>query len=291
MLESIMNLIFHYLQAASCIYGRMPLSELYAFFDQHNPGLATLDDFCRCALTLRRPMESFRIIGDDDIYRRDISVADGDRWVVHPQYCYGTWDELLALERSQEGKLSRFYPREVFLQYADPGFIPDTAQIQGLKYMLQQHSHGRVPLQTILRSALQLARDDCDGARFLNEMQRLGCRFGDLEDRLLAVHTYKSVYETVPKPILNGNTELDMEALPVGKESRLRYDSWSCAPKEGLNFRYRPEKLLDDVPFTGETQHQAFLRRCQQSISLPCRLLEPCFCGSGLCNADCCGKR
>lgn len=291
MIDTIAHLILHYLQAASCIYGRMSLSKLYFIFSEHNPGLVTLDSFCRYAMHLQGPMESFRIIGDDDIYRADISFADMDRWVVHRQYCYATWDELFALERSHEGKIARFYSREAFLQYADPGFIPDTPQIHGLKYMLQQHSDGRVSLPVILRSALQLARDDCDAAPFLKEMQRLGCRFGNLEDRLLAVHTYKSVYETVPKPILNGNTELDMDVLPIATESRLRYDSWSCTPKEGSNFHIRPEKLLDDVPFTGETEHQAFLRRCLQSNSLPCRLLEPCFCGSGLCNADCCGKR
>ena len=291
MIERIAHLILHYLQAASWVYGRMPLSKLYFVFSEHNSSLISLEAFCHYAMHLQSPTEPFRIIGDDDIYRADISFPDIERWVIHRQYCYATWDELFALERSQEGKIPRLYPREVFLQYADPEFIPDTPQIQGLKYMLQQHSDGRVPLPVILRSALQLARDDCDAAPFLKEMQRLGCRFGNLEDRLLAVHTYKSVYETVPKPILNGNTELDMDVLPITMGPRLRYNSWSCTPKEGNNFHIQPEKLLDDVPFAGETEHQAFLNRCLQANSLPCRLLEPCFCGSGLCYADCCGKR
>lgn len=291
MTDTTVLLILCYLQAAACLYGRMPLSNLFFIFSGQNPGLVTLDSFCRCAIELQGPTASFRIIGDDDIYRADISFPDMDRWVVHRQYCYAAWDELFALEQSHKGKIPRIYPREAFLQYADPEFIPDTPQIHALEYMLRQHSDGRVPLPVILRSALQLARNDCDAAPFLKEMQRLGCCFGDLEDRLMAVHTYKSVYETVPKPILNGNTELDMDALPIATESRLRYDSWSCTPREGSNFHIRPEKLLDDVPFTGETEHQAYLRRCMQENSLPCRLLDPCFCGSGLCNADCCGKR
>ena len=290
-MELIAHMILHYLQAAACIYGRISLQKLYFIFSEHNPGLITLNTFCRCAMGLQNRNEPFRIIGDDDIYRRDIDVSDVDRWVVHPQYCYATWDELFALERSQEGKIARFYEREDFLQYANPQFIPDTPQIQGLKYMLKQHSDGRVPLDEILRSALQLAMDDCDAAPFLKEMQRLGCRFGNLEDRMMAAHIYKSVFETVPKPVLNGNTELDMDVLPIAMEPRHRYDSWSCTPREGEPFHIRPEQLLDNVPFTGETQHQAFLRRCLQENSLPCRLLEPCFCGSSLDAMDCCAKR
>ena len=86
MIDTIAHLILHYLQAASCIYGRMSLSKLYFIFSEHNPGLVTLDSFCRYAMHLQGPMEPFRIIGDDDIYRADISFADMDRWVVHRQY-------------------------------------------------------------------------------------------------------------------------------------------------------------------------------------------------------------
>lgn len=291
MIDATAYLILLYLRSAACVYGKITLRKLHWFFSEHNPGMITLDAFCRYALKLQGPAEIFRIIGDDDIYRGDIAFADADRWVVHRQYCYATWDTLFSLAQSHEGKLSRLFPRETFLQYADPGFIPDTPQVHGLTCMLRQHSDGRVPLPVILRSALQLARDDCDPQRFLREMQRVGCCFGNLEDRLTAVHAYKSVWETVPKPVLNGNSELYLDTLPITRESRLRYDSWSCSPREGSSFRILPEKLLDNVPFTGETEHQVFLRRCVQETSLPQRLLDPCFCGSGLYYADCCGKR
>ena len=285
------NIIPHYLRAAACLYGRIRLGTLYAIFTHHNGGSVSLDLFCQTALQAQSPIEPFRIIGDDDIYRGDISVPPPERLVVHKQYCYATWDELFTLECSHKDKAIHLFPRQTFLNYANPDYVPDLPQVQSLRYMLQQHTQNKVPFEQILRNALLLAQNDYDAPSFLQEMQRLGCKFGNLEDRLLSAYCYKGIYDTIPKPVHNGNSELELHTLPIARKPLKRYYLWFCPPDEDDGFHLFADRLKEDVPYTGITELQRFLDRCMTSHSLPSRLYDPCFCGSGLYYTDCCGKR
>jgi hypothetical protein len=136
-----------------------------------------------------------------------------------------------------------------------------------------------------------LARDDCDAPGFLKEMQRLGCHFGSMEDRLQAARCYKAVYDTVPKPIHSGNSELEWKALPAAEKPAERFYLWFCGSRKDDGFHLNPEQLTGVLPYTGITEHQRFLNRCMQEQELPTRLFDPCHCGSGLSYTDCCGKR
>ena len=284
-------LIRDYLRAAAELYGRIRLYMLYSIFTHHNGGQISADTFYQLAREAEAPYETFRIIGDDDIYRADISIADMDRWLVHRQYCYAAWDELFTLEKNHEGKMIHLFPKKQMLSYADPAYIPHTPQIRDLEQLLQKYSDKRLPLSHILQQALALARNDCDAPSFLKEMQRLGCRFDSLEDRLLAANCYKGVFDTVPKPIHNGNSELELKTLPIMTKPLERYFLWFCGPKKGDGFYLDPERLTEVLPYTGKTEYQRFLDRCMQCQTLPPRLFDTCHCGSGLYYADCCGKR
>ena len=285
------SLVQAYLQAAASLYGRIRLDALFNIFNHHNPGMVTADAFLQMAQEACASRKPFCIIGDDDIYRADISVRDMERWLVHRQYCYATWDGLLTLECSQEGKPVRLFSREEMLSHANPAYIPDTHPFCSLSQMLQNHTDGSVPLQQLLSQALALARNDCDAPDFLKEMQRLGCRFGSLEDRIQAACCYKGVYDTVPKPIHNGYSERELQTLPIGTKPLKRYYLWFCPPIEDDGFHLESARLMENVPNTGQTEYQRFLYRCTQDRTFPARMFDPCQCSSGLYYTDCCGKR
>ena len=182
-------------------------------------------------------------------------------------------------------------PKEEMLSYADPTYVPHTPQMCELGRLLQKHSDNQLPLSQILRQAFLLARDDCNAVTFLEEMQRLGCRFGSLESRTEAVNCYKKVYDTVPKPIHNGNTELEIRTVLKLRKPLQRYYLWYCTPTQKDSFYDGLQRGAVQLPSTGITEHQRFLDRCLQSQTLPTRLFDSCPCGSGLYYTDCCGKR
>lgn len=285
------SMVRDYLRAAAVLYGCIPLMTLFRIFSHHNGDQLTADVFCRLARAAQGPAEPFRIIGDDDIYRADLPVADTARCVVHRQYCYATWDALFTLMCSQEGKPTRLFTKEQMLLYARGDYIPDTPQNRDLAQVLGRYTQGPVPLPQILEQAVISARADDDAPAFLKQMQQLGCRFGTTEDRLLAAQSYQGVYETVPKPIHNGHSDQELRAL-LGEEKPLqRYFAWFCPGSRRDGFRLAPQWLAQEYPVTGITDHQRLLSRCMAEQTLPPRLLEPCFCGSGLNYEDCCGKR
>ena len=135
-------------------------------------------------------------------------------------------------------------------------------------------------------------RDDVTANQFLMEMQRLGCCFGNLQDRRNAVQIYQAVYNVVPKAIHSGNSEQELKTLPIPEaQKRQRYYLWFCPPKEDAHFDATPEELLKDAPYTGQTKRAGFLDRCMADSTLPQRLYDLCQCGSELYYCDCCGKR
>lgn len=291
MADSTFSLVRDYLRAAARLYGRIRLYALYCIFTHHNGGRVTAETFYRVARQAEGPNEIFRIIGDDDIYRADISVPDMDRWLVHRQYCYATWDSFFTLECNHQGKMIRLFSKDQMRVFAMSNYFPGTTQFRDLSDMLKAHSSGEFPLTVLVMQALALAESDCDAPTFLREMQRLGCRFGSMEDRLQAAYCYKGVYDTVPKPIHNGNSERELQILPITTNPLSRYYLWFCLPKEDDPFHLVPNGLTEVLPSTGKTEHQRFLDRCLQCQTLPPRLFDPCPCGSGLYYTDCCGKR
>ena len=290
MLENL-PLVRDYLRAAAQLYGRIPLDALYSIFASHNGDRLTAEVFCQLARSAQGPSEIFRIIGDDDIYRRDISVADTDRWLVHRKYCYATWDELFTLEYNQRGKMLHHFPKEQMLSYADPEYIPCTPQVCELEEQLAKCTQNLLPLSRVLRQALLLAMADRNAATFIEEMRRLGCRFDTSEAQTQMVHCYKQVYDTIPKPIHNGNSEHELVAVLNLTEPLKRYYLWFCPPTEKDDFYGILHGKPAELPPTGVTEHQRFLDRCMQCQTLPHRLFDPCHCGSGLYYTDCCGKR
>ena len=285
------TLIPNYLRAAARLYGRIRLYSLYSIFTHHNGSILAPEAFYRMARQAETPYEIFRIIGDDDIYRADISVPDMDRWLVHRQYCYATWDAFFTLECNHQGKMIRLFPKDQMLAFAMSNYFPGTTQFRDLSDMLKVHSDGKLPLTVLVMQALTLAESDCDAPTFLKEMQLLGCRFGSMEDRLQAAYCYKGVYDTVPKPIHNGNSEQELKTLPIMTKPLERYYLWFCSPEKDDGFHLDPKRLIEVLPYTGKTEYQRFLDRCMQCQTLPPRLFDPCHCGSGLYYADCCGKR
>lgn len=290
-MNKLILLIQMYLRAAACLYGCIKLESLHSIFCMQNPPIP-LAQFYSLARKAENPAEIFRLIGDHDIYDRQIPVNIAELLVVHRQYCYATWDELLTLQRSHEGKPVRILPKGTFLHYASLRYIPDSPEIRALGNLLGKYADGCLPLHHILREAVWLARKDCTAANFLAEMQRLGCDFGDLPNRRQAVDLYTQVYNTVPKDIHNGNTECELRSLPIDPQLKgQRYYLWFCHPKENTGLDVSQQEWMASVPFTGKTLRQAFEERCMASTQLPCRFYDLCFCGSGLFHCDCCGKR
>lgn len=293
MKHNIYNLVLTYLRAAAQLFGCIELQEIYAIFTQHNPGLLTARDFYRIARAVERDREIFRIIGDDDIYTHSTQVRNGKRLVVHKRYCYATWDEFFLLEVNHEGKPLRRFSKEEMLAYGDTFYTPDSPQVDHLRQMLEEHAPEGVDVEDLVHEALNLARDDCDIADFLHEMQRLGCSFGSFRDRVQAVSCFGEVFNTVPKPSLRGHTEEEMRRLPLQPESKQKHRHLmdhlcrDCYAE----FCETVRKLQEDAPYCGETQYGSYLNRCIMEQDLPPPLFEPCPCGSRLYYADCCGKR
>ena len=290
-----MNQLFiivrNYLRAAAYLYGMISLKELYGIFSLYNPRIPT-DVFFDTVCEVYSPVEPYFLIGDDDIYDQSVWVHLEDRLVVHRQYCYATWDALFTLEQMQEGKSIRIFPEEEFLRYADPDYVPDLPQIQALSDMIGAHLRGPIPQKQVLAEAVWCARDDVTANQLLMEMQRLGCCFGNLQDRRNAVQIYQAVYNVVPKAIHSGNSEQELKTLPIPEaQKRQRYYLWFCPPKEDAHFDATPEELLKDAPYTGQTKRAGFLDRCMADSTLPQRLYDLCQCGSELYYCDCCGKR
>ena len=285
------DLIRQYLRAAARLYGRIRLYTLYCIFTHHNGGKISAETFYARAREAEAPYETFRIIGDDDIYRADISVPDMDRWVVHRQYCYAIWDEFFTLERNHEGKRIRMFSKEQMLSYADPTYIPQTPQVCELGQVIQSFSDGRLPQPQILQLALALAENDYNAAVFLRQMEQMGCRFATDRDRRRAVHCYKQVYDTVPKSVHNGNSEEELRTVLKLPDPLKRYYLWFCPPTRKETFYEKVRWMEAELPTTEGAQFQRFMERCLQAQTLPPRLFAPCHCGSGLYYADCCGKR
>ena len=284
-------LVRGYLRGAAWLYGSVRLSDLYELFLRHNGPILSEEAFCALARKVQGPDEWFRIIGDDDIYDADASVSDVDRWVVHRQYCYATWDSLFTLERNHRGKPVHPFSRAKLLSYQEPTYIPDTPQICHLAQLLKGYSQGAVPHRQILQQAVLLARDDRDAVYFLEQMQRLGCRFDSWKDRMQVAQCYKRVYDSVPKPIHNGYSDQQLRTQPNMPNPLRRYFLWFCGPWEEDRFYRNIRKKPGQVQVTGITEYQRFLDRCRQGQTLPPRLFDHCPCGSGLYYADCCGKR
>ena len=169
--------------------------------------------------------------------------------------------------------------------------VYDDCDVIARRIVYKNCSENTVSLLRAYSFSMTLPENDYDAPGFLAEMQRVGCRFASLEDRQKLAQCYKAVFDTVPKAIHLGHSDLELLTDPHVEKPLKRYYLWFCPPKEDDGFHLDSPRLAEVLPSTGVTEHQRFLERCLQSQTLPTRLFDPCPCGSGLYYTDCCGKR
>lgn len=280
--------LYHFLKAAAQLYGQIPLPELLGLYNGYYTAMDA-DTFLRSAQALIDPHSPFLLLNEQHIL--SANEMPNDWKLVDRHFAYAIWDALFTLEYAQEGiPLCRLSHAE-FLRYADVPYDPAAIETSPMYDYLEKEVRYPYGLQALLEETILQAISDNLASTCMQELQRMGAVFGDLQKRREFVRLYQDIYNTVRKPSLRGHTEQELMQLPLPQHIKQRYIlAWFCPPTK----KRRPISdavLLQNAEFCGASMRQMAYENAMQSQNLPPPLYAPCPCNSGIVYAHCCGKR
>lgn len=279
-----------YLTAAVRLYGVVPLEELWKIYNRQNEHMEFWQFVFYAKMAAREP-GPFILVGDQEFTGDGIPCTIERIDVVDKSYVACVWDEYLDLLEYHKDLPIRVFSREQYYAYAKEDYIPDTPQNRALAKWLENRSDSCSGIE-LAREAVRQAERDASAAQCLQELQRMGAKFGDLADRKSFLRCYRTVYDTTPKGVHYGHTEQELRKLPISElRKRQRIIAWWCAPAQRDPFFADDNQLMQDQTFRKVSRRLEKRTELHSRRDLPPAMLDECPCGSGLCYEICCGAR
>ena len=284
------NCVGVYLAAATRLYGAVPLEELWKIYNLQNTPMAFYEFVVQAKRDANTP-GSFILVGDQEFTGGGIPCSIERIDVVDKSCVDCLWDPYLDLLEAHKDLPIRVFSKAEYFAYAKEDYIPDTPQNRALAMWLENRSENYSGCE-LAKEAVRQAEQDASAAKCLQELQRMGAKFGDLADRKNFLRCYRMVYDTTPKGIHYGHTEQELRKLPITEQrKRQRIIGWWCAPSLRDPFFAEDSVLMQDQPFQTESERMKKRAWLHTRRELPPAMMDECHCGSGLCYEVCCGAR
>lgn len=149
--EETVHTVRQYANAASRLYGIIPLWVVLKIYNQQNPPLSE-EDFTQIAEVLRHEANDFVILGAEAFYRNASTAPPLEREIISVaimQCGPGIYKDLVE---QQQGKAYAVFPKEEFLKYAVPEYMPTTPESENMLEFLKKRKRRTVlpPWETLL---------------------------------------------------------------------------------------------------------------------------------------------
>lgn len=139
--KKVVKLVRRYCEAASHLYGIVPLGVVLEIYNQHNVPLSQ-EDFVQITEVMRHEANDFIILGAEALYDDAPVVEPLDREIISVMILNCGLEEYYRLAEMQEGKEFVVLPKERFLAYEDPYFLQRTPQSDAMLRFLKRREAG-----------------------------------------------------------------------------------------------------------------------------------------------------
>ena len=150
--KAVVSLVRRYCEAASHLYGIIPLRVVLKLYNEQNPPIAQ-EEFLQIAEVMRHEANDFVILGAEAMYE-DAPVVDPiDREIISLAIMECGPEEYYSFTQIQEGKAFAVLPKERFLEFEDMDYVPKTPQSEKmLKFLKKREFRSRMPAEDTLRA-------------------------------------------------------------------------------------------------------------------------------------------
>ena len=137
--QPVVSLVRRYCEAASHLYGIVPLGVVLDIYNQQNPTIPK-EDFLQITEIMRHEANDFVILGAETMYCNAPVACPIDREIISLAILECGLDEYDRLAGMQQGKDYVVLPKEFFLDYEDEDFFPQTPQSEAMLRFLKKRA-------------------------------------------------------------------------------------------------------------------------------------------------------
>lgn len=251
-----------YASAASRLYGIIPLWVVLEIYNQQNPSLSK-KDFTQIAEVMRHEANDFVILGAESFYCDVPTVPPLEREVISLAVMECGPDTYDDLVEQQQGKAYAIFPKEEFLKYANPEYLPMTPESENMLGFLKKREHrSALPARETLLILQTLLWLDAPFDEILDGFQENSFRFRDQKERDAFLSLLNEMDYTTRKISLRGQTpeEFDEQMAQQMKKQAAQL-------KRAISSRKEPQKKVPKK--TSATSEPTIPRETpQEQISL-----------------------
>ena len=206
--ELIVN-VHGYFEAAANLYGIISLGALLHIYNKQNQPLSQ-EDFLAIAEVIRHEPNDFLILGGEVFYG-DVSTVPLEREIIQTDILECDPEDYYRLSDMQQGKRYAILPREQFLCYKDPGFMPMTPQSSDmLKFLKKRLSRLHGDAEEVLYSVHAMMRMDWPMQETINGFEKFGFSFKGPQEIFEFARLYQEMSNHTRKIANRGMTPAEM---------------------------------------------------------------------------------
>ena len=207
--ELIVN-VHGYFEAAANLYGIISLGALLHIYNKQNQPLSQ-EDFLAIAEVIRHEPNDFLILGGEVFYGDVSTVPPLEREIIQTDILECDPEDYYRLSDMQQGKRYAILPREQFLCYKDPGFMPMTPQSSDmLKFLKKRQSRLHGDAEEVLYSVHAMMRMDWPMQETVNGFEKFGFSFKGPQEIFEFARLYQEMSNHTRKIANRGMTPAEM---------------------------------------------------------------------------------
>lgn len=149
--QKLISGVHQYFDAAARLYGIVPLHVIYKLYNDQNPSISE-ENFLSIAEIVRHEANGYCILGAEALYSEMPPADPMDREIIAlPILEIGSIDLYYDLTDMQGDKPFMALPKEQFLRYADPLYLPETKPLHAMRQFLQKNKRRlSIPVDEVL---------------------------------------------------------------------------------------------------------------------------------------------
>ena len=207
--ELIVN-VHGYFEAAANLYGIISLGALLHIYNKQNQPLSQ-EDFLAIAEVIRHEPNDFLILGGEVFYGDVSTVPPLEREIIQTDILECDPEDYYRLSDMQQGKRYAILPREQFLCYKAPSFMPMTPQSYDILKCLKKRQcrlHGDA--EEVLYSVHAMMRMDWPMQETVNGFEKFGFSFKGPQEIFEFARLYQEMSNHTRKIANRGLTPAEM---------------------------------------------------------------------------------
>ena len=202
--------VHDYFEAAANLYGIISLGDLLNIFNQQNQPLFQ-EDFLAIAEVIRHEPNDFFILGAEVFYGDVSTVPPIEREIIQTDILECDPEDYYRLSDMRQGKSYAILPREQFLRYKDPCFMPLTPQSSDmLKFLKKRQSRLHGEAEEVLYSVYAMMRMDWPMQETVDGFEKFGFSFKGPQEIFEFARLYQEMSNHTRKIANRGMTPAEM---------------------------------------------------------------------------------